>query len=73
MFGEKIYKMQHFEGSGTPVLYIGHTVIKGLWHVEDDVSRFSNTFLWMYLATLGFCQRTFPLLLMTTASWLNKL
>ena len=26
---EKIYKMQHLEGSGTPVLYIGHTVLKG--------------------------------------------
>jgi hypothetical protein len=26
---EKIYKMQHLEGSGTPVLYIGRTVCKG--------------------------------------------
>ena len=26
---KKIYKMQHFEGSGTPVLYIGRTVLKG--------------------------------------------
>jgi len=26
---KKIYKMQHLEGSGTPVLYIGHTVLKG--------------------------------------------
>jgi hypothetical protein len=25
---EKIYKMQHLEGSGTPVLYIGRTVLK---------------------------------------------
>ena len=25
----KIYKMQHLEGSGTPVLYIGRTVLKG--------------------------------------------
>jgi len=24
-----IYKMQHLEGSGTPVLYIGRTVLKG--------------------------------------------
>jgi hypothetical protein len=24
-----IYKMQHLEGSGTPVLYIGRTVFKG--------------------------------------------
>jgi hypothetical protein len=28
-FFEKIYKMQHLEGSGTPVLYIGRTVLKG--------------------------------------------
>ena len=26
---EKKYKMQHLEGSGTPVLYIGLTVLKG--------------------------------------------
>jgi len=24
-----IYKMQHLEGSGTPVLYVGRTVLKG--------------------------------------------
>jgi len=29
MFVEKIYKMQHLEGSGTPLLYIGRTVLKG--------------------------------------------
>ena len=29
MFVEKIYKMQHLEGSVTPVLYIGRTVLKG--------------------------------------------
>ena len=29
-FVEKIYKMQHLEGSGTPVLYIGHTVLNPL-------------------------------------------
>jgi hypothetical protein len=29
IFVEKIYKMQHWEGSGTPVLYIGRTVLKG--------------------------------------------
>jgi hypothetical protein len=31
MFVEKknLYKMQHLEGSGTPVLYIGRTVLKG--------------------------------------------
>jgi hypothetical protein len=29
IFVEKnIYKMQHLEGSGTPVLYIGRTVLK---------------------------------------------
>jgi hypothetical protein len=26
---EKIYKMEHLEGSGMPVLYIGRTVLKG--------------------------------------------
>jgi hypothetical protein len=26
---QKIYKMQHLEGRGTPVLYIGHKVLKG--------------------------------------------
>jgi hypothetical protein len=26
---EKMYKMQHLEVSGTPVLYIGRTVLKG--------------------------------------------
>jgi len=26
---KKIYKMQHLEGSGTPVVYIGRTVRKG--------------------------------------------
>jgi len=29
MFVEKIYKMQHLEGSGTTVLYTGRTVLKG--------------------------------------------
>jgi hypothetical protein len=29
IFVEKIYKMQHLEGSGMPVLYIGCTVHKG--------------------------------------------
>jgi len=30
IFVEKnIYKMQHLEASGTPVLYIGRTVLKG--------------------------------------------
>jgi len=28
-FEKNIYKMQHLEGSGTPVLYIGRTVLKG--------------------------------------------
>jgi hypothetical protein len=26
---KKKYKMQHLEGSGTPVLYTGRTVLKG--------------------------------------------
>jgi hypothetical protein len=30
MLVEKICKMQHLEGSGTPVLYIGGMVLKGL-------------------------------------------
>ena len=29
IFVEKIYKMQHLKGSGTPVLYIERTVLKG--------------------------------------------
>jgi hypothetical protein len=29
IFVEKIYKMQHLDGSGTPVPYIGRTVLKG--------------------------------------------
>jgi hypothetical protein len=29
IFAEKIYEMQHMEGSGTNVLYIGRTVLKG--------------------------------------------
>jgi hypothetical protein len=28
----KIYKMQYLEGSGTPVIYIGRTVLKGYNH-----------------------------------------
>jgi len=29
IFVEKIYKMTHLEGSGTPVLYIGRRIPKG--------------------------------------------
>ena len=29
IFVEKIYNMQHLDGSGKPVLYIGCTVLKG--------------------------------------------
>jgi hypothetical protein len=29
IFVEKLYKMQHLEGSGKPVLYIGRTVLNG--------------------------------------------
>jgi len=29
IFVEKIYKLQHLEGSGTPVLYTRRTVLKG--------------------------------------------
>jgi len=27
IFGKKMYKMEHLEGSGTTVLYIGRTVL----------------------------------------------
>jgi hypothetical protein len=33
IFVEKIYKMQNLEGSVTPVLYIGRTVLKGYTEV----------------------------------------
>ena len=39
IFVEKIYKMQHFEGSGTPVLHIGRAVLKGLIYVFDLSDR----------------------------------
>jgi len=29
IFVEKIYKIQHLEGSGTSVLYIGRTALEG--------------------------------------------
>jgi hypothetical protein len=29
VFVEKIYKMQHLECKGKPVLYVGRTVLKG--------------------------------------------
>ena len=29
IFEKKIYRMQHLEGCGTPVLYTGRTVLKG--------------------------------------------
>ena len=38
IFVEKKYKMQHLEGSGMPVLYIGRTVLKSkaaaVWDFE---------------------------------------
>jgi hypothetical protein len=42
---EKIYKMQHLEGSGTPVLYIGRTVLKGqldtalLFYIKNKMNK----------------------------------
>jgi hypothetical protein len=44
IFVEKIYKMQHLEGSGTPLLYIGRTVLKRLkstysFHIKKNVSQ----------------------------------
>jgi hypothetical protein len=39
IFVEKNYKMQHLEGSGTPVLYIGRTVLNPYpANVENRVS-----------------------------------
>jgi hypothetical protein len=35
IFVEKIYKMQHLEGSGTPVLYTGRTVLKGQFNHQN--------------------------------------
>jgi hypothetical protein len=32
IFVEKIYEMEHLEDSGMSVLYIGRTVLKGLFH-----------------------------------------
>ena len=34
--------MQHLEGSGTPVLYIGRTVLKGLLGCPDVLSLVSG-------------------------------
>jgi hypothetical protein len=37
---KNIYKMQHLEGSGTPVLYIGRTVLKGkVYGLEMKLKR----------------------------------
>jgi hypothetical protein len=42
VFVKKIYKMQHLEGSGAPVLYIGRKVLKGFFsssaHVFCDIT-----------------------------------
>jgi protein-disulfide isomerase len=32
---KNIYKTQHLEGSGTPALYIGRTVLKGQFPVTE--------------------------------------
>jgi hypothetical protein len=42
---KNIYKMQHPEGSGTPVLYIGRTVLKGQYnrqHIAYNVLNINN-------------------------------
>jgi hypothetical protein len=39
LFVEKIYKMQHLEGSGTPVLYIGRTVLERLKRSELEIDH----------------------------------
>jgi len=36
-FVEKIHKMQHLEGSGKPVLYIGRTVLKGAYSTDMSI------------------------------------
>jgi len=36
-FVKKVYKMQHLEGRGTPVLYAGSTVLKG-WTIRRPAS-----------------------------------
>jgi hypothetical protein len=39
IFDEKKYKMQHLEGSGTPVLYIGRTDPKGELETPQSFSQ----------------------------------
>jgi hypothetical protein len=42
---KKIYKIQHLEGSGTPVLYIGRTVLNPYSaNVKNMVMGFNSTF-----------------------------
>jgi hypothetical protein len=38
---EKIYKMQHLEGSGTPVLYIGRMFLKGSFITRQVIWRYN--------------------------------
>jgi hypothetical protein len=45
IFLEKIYKMQHLEGNGTPVLYIGRTALKGYSSKLQSHSLFFQIFL----------------------------
>jgi hypothetical protein len=38
----KIYKMQYLEGRGTPVIYIGRTVLKGLMKLQFSLQIFEK-------------------------------
>jgi hypothetical protein len=62
MFVEKIYKMQHLGVSGTPVLYIGRTVLK-VWGKSIAIPLLT---FWTFVA----CYReSFTLILRPVDSW----
>jgi len=50
--------MQHLEGSGTPVLYTGRTVLKGYFIIPSQLYMFRAIFspiirsIWLYLQHL---------------------
>ena len=56
IFVEKKYKMQNLEGSGTPVLYIGCTVLKGyVRHILRPLFSAVTVTNSSYLAVLLHC------------------
>jgi len=59
---KKIHKMQHLEGSGTPILYIGRTVPKG--YRCQNVTVFYTDFL--FISKRCYLQRHFTKLWATT-------